>query len=59
VSPTGGTSTGNQNTVVVSINPSGLGTGTYTSAITATAAGATGSPATIPVTFHVSRHHRR
>jgi len=59
VSPTSGTSTGSKNTVVVSMNPSGLGTGTYTSAITVTAAGATGSPATIAVTFHVSRRHRR
>jgi len=59
VSPTSGTSTGSKNTVVVSMNPSGLATGTYTSTITARAAGATGSPATIPVTFHVSRRHRR
>jgi Viral BACON domain len=59
VSPTSGTSTGSANTIVVTMNPSGLRTGTYTSAITAAAAGATGSPATIAVTFRVSSKHHR
>jgi len=40
-------------TLAVSVNSSGLAPGTYTSAITITAAGAANSPFTVPVTFTV------
>ncbi len=59
VTPASGTSTGNANTIAVTLDPTGLKTGTYTSTITAAAAGATGSPVTIVVNFRVTKHRRR
>ena len=38
----------------VSVSPAGLAAGTYTGAVTVTAAGASGSPRTVPVTFTVT-----
>jgi Domain of unknown function (DUF4082)/Viral BACON domain len=54
VSPASGTASPTSNTITVRMNPAGLGPGTYTSTITATVAGGTGSPATIGVAFTVS-----
>jgi hypothetical protein len=51
VSPTTG---GAPATASVSVAASGLGQGTYTGSVTFTAAGATGSPFTVPVTVVVS-----
>ena len=50
VSPASGTAPG---TVSVSVNVAGLAAGTYSGSVTVTSSGATGSPATIPVTFTV------
>src|SRR5208283_742721 len=41
-------------TLAVSVNPVNLAAGTYTGNVRITAAGATGSPATVPVTLTVS-----
>ncbi|RKQ94073.1 all-beta uncharacterized protein [Solirubrobacter pauli] len=51
VSPGSGTNAG---TVTVTPDVSGLAAGTYTTDVTITAPGATGSPSTVPVTFTVS-----
>ena len=51
VTPASGTAPGS---LSVSVNTAGLTQGTYTGAVTVSAAGAVGSPATIPVTFTVS-----
>ena len=50
VSPTSGTNAG---TITVTPSITGLAAGTYTTDVTVTASGATGSPKTIPVTFTV------
>jgi hypothetical protein len=50
VSPASGTNTG---TITVTPDISGLAAGTYTTDVTVSAAGATGSPKTIPVTLTV------
>lgn len=50
VSPSSGTTTG---TVQVSVNAGSLAVGTYSGTVTITAAGATGSPITYPVTLNV------
>ena len=50
VSPASGTNAG---TITVSASIAGLTAGTHTAALTVSAAGATGSPRTIPVTFTV------
>jgi probable HAF family extracellular repeat protein len=54
VTPTSGTSTGEQDTITVNYATSGLAAGTYTGAITITAPGATGTPKTIGVTLTVT-----
>ncbi|HJU15207.1 MAG TPA: PQQ-binding-like beta-propeller repeat protein [Stellaceae bacterium] len=51
VSPSGGTA---PQTLQVGASVTGLAAGTYTGTITITATGATGSPASIPVTFTVT-----
>ena len=51
VTPASGTAPG---TLSVSVDTAGLAQGTYNGAVTVTASGAGGSPATIPVTFTVS-----
>jgi outer membrane protein assembly factor BamB len=51
VSPTSGTATQAES---VSVNTNGLTAGTYTGQIAITSAGATGSPANIPVTLNVA-----
>ncbi len=51
VTPASGTAPG---TLSVSVSTAGLAQGTYNGSVTVTAAGAGGSPATIPVTFTVS-----
>src|SRR5439155_1532046 len=48
VSPTSGTNAG---TITVTPSTTGLAAGTYTTDVTVTASGATGSPKTIPVTL--------
>ncbi|NWG32621.1 MAG: hypothetical protein HXY29_14185 [Rhodocyclaceae bacterium] len=50
-SPPNGTTPGN---LSVSVNPSGLGIGTFNGSVTITAAGAGNSPVTVPVTLTVS-----
>jgi len=54
-SPASGTSTGESDTIRVSYNTSGLAVGTYPATITITAAGASNSPQTIPVSLTVSQ----
>ena len=54
LSPASGASTGEADTIAVSMSPSGLAPGTYPATVTTTAAGATGSPGTIAVTFTVN-----
>jgi subtilase family protein/BACON domain-containing protein len=51
ISPTSGTA---PSTVTLSVNITGLAAGTYNGSITITAAGATNSPVTVPVTLTVS-----
>lgn len=53
VTPTSGTSVGEQDTITVNYATSSLAVGTYTGTITITAAGAIGSPKTIPITLTV------
>ncbi len=53
VSPTSGTSTGEEDTITVTYSTSGLSGGTYNANITITDAGAGNSPITIPVTLTV------
>jgi hypothetical protein len=50
-----GTSTGESDTITVSYRTSGLAVGTYSATITITAAGASNSPQTIPVSLTVSQ----
>jgi hypothetical protein len=50
-SPTSGSAPG---TVNVGVDPTGMAAGTYTGTVTITAAGATGSPKTVAVTFTVT-----
>ena len=50
LSPAGGTA---PQSIGVTANPTGLAAGTYTATVTLTAAGATGSPQTVPVTLTV------
>ncbi|ALA58834.1 beta strand repeat-containing protein [Nitrospira moscoviensis] len=54
VTPTSGTTTTETDTLTASVNLSGLAVGTYNGTITITAAGASNSPRTIPVTLTVS-----
>lgn len=54
VSPTSGTSVGEDNTHVVSYSTSGLAVGTYQATITITGSGASNSPQTIPVHLTVT-----
>lgn len=56
VSPTSGTSTGAGDavTITVSYTVNALAIGTYTGAITITAAGATNSPQTVPLTMNIT-----
>jgi hypothetical protein len=54
-SPTSGTSTGESDTIAVSYNTSRLAVGTYSATISVTAAGASNSIQTIPVSLTVSR----
>jgi len=49
ISPTSGTSTGNQNDVSVSVQIAGLTPGTYTTSIIIASEAATNSPVTVPV----------
>jgi formylglycine-generating enzyme required for sulfatase activity len=51
--PTGGTSTGERDSIAVDYTTAGLAAGTYNGTITVTAAGATGSPQAINVTLAV------
>jgi uncharacterized protein (TIGR03437 family) len=51
VTPTSGAT---NTTVQVSVNTTGMASGTYTGTITITASGATGSPAVIPITLTLS-----
>ena len=51
VTPTSGTSTGEQDTITVAYATSGLPAGTYSATITVTASGATNSPQMIPVSL--------
>jgi hypothetical protein len=51
VSPASGGTSGTAN---VSVNTAGLAAGTYSGAVTITAAGSIGSPATVPVTVNVT-----
>ena len=53
VSPLSGTGAGS---VSVTANVTGLAPGTYNGTVTITATGATGSPATIPVTLNIDRN---
>jgi hypothetical protein len=53
--PTGGTSTGEQDTITVNYSTSGLAAGTYSATITIIASGASNSPQTIPVSLTVSQ----
>lgn len=56
VSPASGSLTGGASIPLnVSVNASYLGVGTYAGAITITAPGASGSPATLPVTISITR----
>jgi hypothetical protein len=52
-SPTSGSSTGEHDTITVNYSTTGLALGTYQGTITITAAGASNSPKTIPVTLEV------
>jgi hypothetical protein len=56
VSPASGSLTAGASTsLTVSVNAASLGAGTFTGAITITAPGASGSPATLPVTITINR----
>ena len=54
LSPTSGDSTGETDSVTVSINTSGLSAGTYNGTITITGTGATNTPQTVAVTLTVT-----
>ncbi len=51
--PTSGSSTGEHDTVVVSVNTTGMSAGDYSASITITADGASNSPQIIPVSLHM------
>jgi uncharacterized membrane protein len=53
--PTGGDSTGpgDETSVVVSVDKTGMSAGDYSASITITAAGANNSPQTVPVSLHI------
>jgi len=53
LSPTSGTSYGEHDTVTVSVNIVGLSAGSYSATITITAAGATNTPRTVPVSLTI------
>ena len=52
--PTSGSSTGEHDTVAVSVNTTGMSDGDYSASITITASGASNSPRTVPVSLHIS-----
>lgn len=54
VNPASGTSTGGENTHSLTVNTSGLGTGTYTAAVSVIDANAVNSPQTVNVTLQIS-----
>jgi len=51
--PTSGSSTGERDTVVLSVDIAGMSDGAYSTSITITASGASNSPQTVPVTLYV------
>jgi len=51
--PTGGSSTGEHDTVAVSVDITGMSTGDYSAKITITAGGASNSPQKVPVSLHI------
>jgi uncharacterized membrane protein len=53
-SPTSGSSTGEHDTVAVSVDTTGMSAGDYSANITITATGASNSPQTVPVSLHIS-----
>jgi hypothetical protein len=54
VTPTNGSSTGQENTHIVSVNSGGLSQGSYTGTITITSSGAANSPQLVGVTLQVT-----
>jgi len=52
-SPTSGSSTGEHDTVVVSVDTTGMSAGDYSANITITAPGVSNSPQTVPVSLHM------
>jgi len=52
--PTSGSSTGELDTVTVSVDVAGMSAGDYSASITITAGGADNSPWTVPVSLHIS-----
>jgi len=52
--PTSGSSTGEPDTVVVSVDIAGMSAGDYSASITITAAGVSNSPQVVPVTLHIT-----
>jgi len=52
--PTSGSSTGEHDTVAVSVDIAGMSDGDYSANITITAPGASNSPQTVPVSLHIS-----
>ena len=53
--PTGGSSTGEHNIAVVSVDTRGMSAGDYSANITITARGVGNSPQTVPVSLHVAK----
>lgn len=51
--PTGGSSTGEHDTVAVSVDITGMSAGDYSAKITITAGGASNSPQKVPVSLHI------
>ena len=51
--PTSGSSTGERDTVVLSVDITGMSDGAYSASITITASGASNSPQTVPITLYV------
>ena len=51
--PTSGSSTGERDTVVLSVDITGMSDGAYSTSITITAPGASNSPQTVPITLYV------
>jgi len=52
--PTSGSSTGEHDTVAVSVNIAGMSAGDYSANVTITAPGASNSPQVVPVSLHIS-----